>query len=280
MRLSHNLASLNIFQEQSKVLQKQSTALDRISSGYKANKTKDDPNAIAQSERFRMQIRGTQMAARNTQDGISMLQTAEGALSSVNEILIRIKELAVQAGNGSNSDEDRGIIQNEINSMLEGLDDIVDNTEFNGVKLLANEKAVSNNAPHIEMMPIGANVGENLAIPMYNIKADKLFPEKIDLSQVDGTNKALENIDKAIESVLSINSKYGAIENRLDSGYASLNEISDKMQAAESSIRDADIALEMIEYAKGNILVDAGNALMAQTNKFPQDVLRILENMR
>jgi flagellin len=281
MRLNHNMASLNIYQEQSKVLNRQSVSIGKISSGYKVNKSKDDPNALAKSERLRMQIRGTQMANRNAQDGISMLRSAEGALGSINEMLIRIRELTVQAGSGTNSSEDKATIQNEISQMLQGINGTATNMEFNGVKLLAPEVSELN-------MPVGANIGETVKIELFDLRPSMLTDSDINLLELDkidvidpiGIDKALVTIDKAIDKVLSVSSKYGALENRFESTFDNLNEIGDKMQSAESSIRDVDIAEEMIEFAKNNILIEAGNALMAQTNRFPQDILRLLENMK
>jgi flagellin len=279
MRLNHNMASLSIYKEQSKVFEKQSASLGRISSGYKINKTKDNPDGLAQSERLRMQIRGSQMASRNAQDGMSMLQTAEGGLGSINEMLIRIRELTVQAGNAANSPEDKAVIQNELNQMIDGINDIANNTEFNGVKLLADgSKSLS--------MPVGANKGETVNIETFDLRTSTLADSdgnllaNIKVTEAGGVDSALKTIDSVIDKVLSVSSKYGALENRFESSYNNLNEIGDKMEAAESSIRDADIAEEMIEFAKGNILIEAGNALMVQTNKFPQDILRILENMK
>jgi flagellin len=279
MRLNHNMSSLNIYKNQSKVLEKQSTALGRISSGYKINKTKDSPNALAQSERIRMQIRGTQMASRNAQDGTSMLQSAEGALGSVNDMLVRIRELTVQAGSGTNNTEDKATIQREIDQMIKGINDIANNTEFNGVKLLAGEKGSLS-------MPVGANIGEVVYIDTFDLSSAGLKDSEgkllsgIKVTEEGGVDKSLKTIDSVIDKVLSINSKYGALENRFESSYNNLTEIGDKMQGAESSIRDADIAEEMMEFAKSNILIEAGTALMAQSNRFPQDVLRILENMK
>ena len=283
MRLNHNMASLNIYQEQSKVLDRQSVSIGRMSSGYKVNKSKDSPNALAQSERLRMQIRGTQMAGKNTQDGVSMLQSAEGALVSINEILIRIRELTVQAGNGTNSSEDKAIIQTEISQMLKGINDTASNMEFNGVKLLAPEiSQLSLN------MPVGADIGQTVKIEMFDLRPSNITDsdnnllklDEIDVTDPSGIDKALLTIDKAIDKVLSVNSEYGALENRFESTFNNLNEIGDKMQSAESGLRDVDIAEEMIEFSRNNILIEAGTALMAQTNRFPQDILRILENMR
>ena len=170
MRINKNIASLNIYKAYSKNLTKQSSSLGRISSGIKINSSKDNPNAIAQSERFRMQIRGLQMAARNTQDGVSMLQTAEGGLEGITNSLQRVRELLVQAG-GTTTDSDKEIIQKEINQMLDGANDMANNTEFNGVKLLAGGK--NDGSVTIEMVT-GANVGEKIDIPKYDLTTEGL----------------------------------------------------------------------------------------------------------
>ncbi|MCJ7690120.1 MAG: flagellin [Clostridiaceae bacterium] len=135
MRINKNIASLNIYKAYSQNIKKQSASLGRISSGVKINSSKEDPNAIAQSERLRMQIRGLQMAARNTQDGVSMLQTSQGGLNGITDSLQRVRELLVKAG-GATSDADKGIIQSEVDQMIKGADDMAKNTEFNKVNLL------------------------------------------------------------------------------------------------------------------------------------------------
>lgn len=289
MRLMYNLESLNIYREHNKALARQSSALESISSGYKINKAKDDPNALASSEKMRIQIRGLQMAQRNSQDGVSMLQTAEGSLDSVTSMLQRIRELTVQAG-GSTNQDDKNIIQQEINQMIEGIDTTVNNSEFNGIKLLNG--SLSGNIS----MPIGANVGENVEIPVYDLTSgnllssidpdlslNKLYDKSSD--NTDGLNalgidKSLSVIDSAIENVTKVRSKYGALENRFESTFTKIGEIHDSIVGAESKIRDADMAEEMMNYSKANILIEAGNAMMVQSNKIPQDVLKILENVR
>ncbi|MBU3190591.1 flagellin [Clostridium bowmanii] len=278
MRINKNIASLNIYKAYSKNLNKQSVSLGRISSGIKINSSKEDPNAIAQSERFRMQIRGLQMASRNTQDGISMLQTAEGGLEGITSSLQRVRELLVQAG-GTTTPEDKEIIQKEINQMLDGADDMANNTEFNGVKLLAGG---NNNGTDVIEMVTGANVGEKIDIPRYNLTTEGLALKNgtlvnVDVNDIDGS---LALVDTALDTIIGARSKFGALENRFESTYDSTIEISDKMQSAESSIRDTDIAEEMMQFSKYNILIEAGNAMMAQSNKLPQDALRILENVR
>lgn len=291
MRLNHNLASLNIYREHIKVLGNQSKALDRISSGNKINSAKDNPNAIASSERMRMQIRGLQMAQRNAQDGVSMLQTADGGLDSITNMLQRIRQLTVQAGSGANTPSDIENIQTEINEMIEGVDSIAANTEFNGVHVLNPEGdpsvAYDNNVPSKKLiMPIGANVGEEVEIPLYDVSSNNLTDGTNSLSELKagfeglGVDKALSIIDGAIDTVLSVRSKYGALSNRFESTYDKVAEIHDTITGAESQIRDADVAEEMMEFAKNNVLIDAGHAMMVQSNKFPQDVLRILENVK
>ncbi|MBZ9635993.1 flagellin [Clostridium sp. FP1] len=280
MRLSKNMASLDIYRAYSKNLTKQSGALGRISSGVKINSSKENPNAIAQSERLRMQIRGLQMAAKNTQDGVSMIQTTEGGIEGITSSLQRVRELLVQSG-GATTQEDKDVIQKEINQMLNGADDMAKNTEFNGVKLLVDDTVPPNDnkgSTVIETVT-GANVGEKIDIPKYNLtrKGLDLSDGKVDVNKI---GDSLENVDKALDIIISARSKFGALENRLESSYNSTIEIADKIQSAESSIRDTDMAEEMMEYSKYNILIEAGNAMMVQSNKIPQDALRILENVR
>ncbi|MBU3176418.1 flagellin [Clostridium estertheticum] len=276
MRISKNIASLNIYREYSKNLIKQSSSLERISSGIKINSAKEDPNAIAQSERFRMQIRGMQMAANNTQDGVSMLQTAEGGLEGITSSLQRVRELLVQSG-GATTDVDKGVIQKEIDQMLGGANDIANNTEFNGVKLLSDKMSNDNKGSVVIEMVTGANVGEKIDIPKYNLTTEGLKLNGVHVNDIGGS---LNLIDNALNTVIGARSKFGALENRFQSTYDSITEISDKTQEAESGIRDTDMAEEMMKYSKYNILIEAGNAMMLQSNQLPQNALKILENVR
>ncbi|MCY6959594.1 flagellin N-terminal helical domain-containing protein [Clostridium brassicae] len=282
MRLNHNLASLNIYREHERVLQRQSGVLERISSGTKINSAKDNPVKLADSERMRIQIRGLQMAERNAQDGISMLQTAEGGLDGMTSMLQRIRELTLQAGSGANNTQDKETIQQEINQLIEGIEDISKNTEFNSIHLLngnADDKSL--------FMPIGANVGEKVDIPMFDLSCEKIGNGSKTLKDLNtsglnnlGVDESLSIIDGALDSVLSARSKYGAICNRFESSHDKISEIYTCMQGAESKIRDSDIAEEMMNFARDNILIESGNAMMAQSNKFPQDALKVLENVR
>lgn len=258
--------------------------MGRISSGYKVNNAKDSPNGIADSERIRMQIRGLQMAARNSQDGMSMLQTAEGGLDEMTSMIQRVRELVVQSGSGSNNPGDKQVIQNEIDQMIDGMDNIANNTEFNGLKLLGQEK-------DLEML-VGANVGESIIVPQKDVTSKNLkTSDGKSLSQLksgdlynitNGNNidDALNIIDQSLNSIVSIRSGYGALENRFQESFDDATEMSDRLESADSGIRDTDIAEEMVNYSRASILVQAGNAMMVQTNKLPQDALKILENVR
>ena len=170
MRLAHNLNSLNIYREHVKILDDKSKALERISTGKLINKAGDAPNTLIKSESMNMQIRGLQMAQKNVQDGTSMLQTAEGGLNGITEMLQRVKELVVKAQSDSNTDSDRGVIQTEVKQMLDGIDKLAKSTTFNGTPLLTNETdpTVQFNNPTILEMPVGANVGEIVHVNVYN----------------------------------------------------------------------------------------------------------------
>lgn len=285
MRLNQNMQSLNVYRNYKKNLVTQSIALDRITTGSKINSAKDNPNKLGVSEGLRMQIRGLQMAERNLQDGVSMMQTVDGSLSTISESLIRIKELTLQAG-GVQNDEDLSIIQGEINQLKEHIDYTVNNSEFNGVKLLNSEKVTNNDYPKYLNHVVGANTKEEINIPVFNVTTDMLIDSEgnslknINITNKNELDKNLNIVDSAIETMNSVRSRYGAIQNRMDTSAQNLSGSSFNLENAESRIRDSDIALEMAEYARTSILHETSIALMQQTNRFPQDVLRILENMK
>lgn len=285
MRLNQNMQSLNVYRNYKKNLVTQSIALDRITTGSKINSAKDNPNKLGVSEGLRMQIRGLQMAERNLQDGVSMMQTVDGFLSTISESLIRIKELTVQAG-GVQNDEGLSIIQGEINQLKEHIDYTVNNSEFNGVKLLNSDKVTNNDYPKYLNHVVGANAKEEINIPVFNVTTDMLIDSEgnslknINITNTNELDKNLNIVDSAIETMNSVRSRYGAIQNRMDTSAQNLSGSSFNLENAESRIRDSDIALEMAEYARTSILHETSIALMQQTNRFPQDVLRVLENMK
>lgn len=286
MRLNTNLMSLNVYKGYTKALKTQETAFNRISTGLKINSAKDDPNNLGQSEMLRLQIRGLQAAGRNLQDGASMIQTFDGALSSVSESLTRMKELVVQGSTGSLNSEDKANIQKEIDQLKEHINSVTKNTEFNGVKLLDDQNVTDNNKPGFITTSVGANVGELAKIPTFNTSTTMLgkdgvgYLEEVNLLDENSKDKNLEIIDSAVNSVNSMRSKFGAVQNKFESLSQGLGEISQSVENAESSLRDADIAEEMMNYSRDSILVNSSIAMMVQTNKLPQDVLQILERLK
>lgn len=279
MRLRNNMASMNIYRSYVKNLTSQSNSIERLSSGKKLNKAGDNPNRFSQSERYRLHVRTLQMAARNNQDGVSMLQTAEGGIKGINESIHRVRELVVQSG-GALDDSDKEVIEKEINQMLDNIDTLSNNTEFNGVKLLGDKSVVDNSNPSFVLHKIGVQTDEDVKIPKYNLTSEGLGLKGDSGISLDDIGGSLEKLDKALTAVTKVGSKYGALENRFESNQKNLIEMSDRTQGAESIIRDTDVAFEMIELSRSSILVEAGNAMMVQTNRMPQDILRILENVR
>lgn len=278
MRLNKNMQSLNIYHGYKQHLVKNSTALERISTGSKINKAKDNPIKLGQSENIRIQLRGLQAAERNLQDGISMIQTADSAMGNINDALIRMRELTVQASNGSLTEGDKKVIQNEIDQLKDHIDKTAKHTEFNGNKLLMAEGVVDNNNPAFKEMQGGANVNDSMKIPQFNLSAGVLNLNDIDV--VGEPSEALDIIDKAITTVNGARSKYGALQQRMETSAQNLTQNSISLEKADSDLRDVDIALEMANLTKSNILQEAATAIMKQTNNFPSDVLRILENVR
>ena len=286
MRLNHNMSSLSIYNGYKKNLINNKSAIERLSTGIKINSAKDNPNKIGQSEQMRIQIKSLQAVQRNLQDGVSMLQTADGALQEVNNTLARIKELSVSAANGSKSENEKEIIQNEIEEMKKNIDDLANNTEFNGVKLLCDERVPNNKYPMYKNIVVGVMQGEQGRIPSFNIRTEILKDEKgntlkdIDVRTQEGVGSALEVIDESIKTISSIRSRYGAMSNRLETTAENVSSNEQVFERADSNLRDSDIALEMAELARTQILNDTSLALISQSNNLPQDALRILERVR
>lgn len=286
MRLNHNISSLSIYNGYKKNLINNKSAIERLSTGIKINSAKDNPNKIGQSEQMRIQIKSLQAVQRNLQDGVSMLQTADGALQEVNNTLARIKELSVSAANGTKSESEKEIIQNEIEEMKKNIDDLANNTEFNGVKLLCDERVPNNKYPMYKNIVVGGMQGEQSRIPSFNIRTEILKDEKgntlkdIDIRTQKGVNSALEVIDESIETVSNIRSRYGAMQNRLETTAENIGSNEQAFERAVSNLIDSDIALEMAELARTQILNDSSLALISQSNNLPKDALRILERVR
>lgn len=286
MRLNHNMYSLGIFKTYSRNVDNYSKAMNNASTGYKINSAKDNPNKIAQAETLRMTVIGRNAASSNIQDTSSMLQTFDGALQEMNNNVSRLKQLTINAATDTTSDEDRGIIQKEINGILSSLDDLAKNTQFNGVNLSDSSlgKLTDDFATNKERdlkTTIGTLAGEVIDIPIFNVSIDSLGLAGMDVrgSSSDAQDE-IGKVDKAIVMLTDVRSKYGAIQSRLDNTYDSMSEISDVLTSAQSSLADADIAKEVMEITKNKILIDSGIGLMVQSNRLPQDALNILANVR
>lgn len=278
MRININIKSLGIYSGYKKNIAANSAAMERISSGKKINSAKDNPLKIEQSENFKMQIRSLEMANKNLQDSTSMLQVADTAMGTISEALVRMKELTVQAASEITNEDDRKIIQSEIDELKRYIDDTANNTEFNGNKLLANGNVIDNSKPHYVEMQIGGNVGDSIGIPFFNVSATTLGLDKLDV--VNDATKALNSIDEALKNVNGCRAKYGAVQNRLENSIEITSSSSYIYEKSSSDINDADIALEMAEIARTSILMESATAMMAQSNNFPKDMLNILANLR
>lgn len=278
MRININMKSLGIYSGYKKNIIANSAAMEKISSGKKINSAKDNPLKIEQSENFRMQIRALEMANKNLQDSTSMIQVADTAMGTISEALIRMKELTVQAANEVTNEADRKLIQDEIDVLRGHIDDTAKNTEFNGNKLLVNGNVTDNSKPDYVEMQIGANVGDSIGIPFFNVSAETLGLDKLDV--VNDATKALNSIDEALKDVNGCRAKYGAVQNRLETSIEITSSSSYTYEKSSSDINDADIALEMAEIARTSILMESATAMMAQSNNFPKDMLNILANLR
>ena len=278
MRININMKSLGIYSGYKKNIAANAAAMERISSGKKINSAKDNPLKIEQSENFRMQIRALEMANKNLQDSTSMIQVADTAMGTISEALIRMKELTVQAANEITNEADRKLIQDEIDVLRSHIDDTAKNTEFNGNKLLVNGNVTNNSKPDYVEMQIGANVGDSIGIPFFNVSSEALGIDKLDV--VNDATKALNSIDEALKNVNGCRAKYGAVQNRLENSIEITSSSSYIYEKSSSDINDADIALEMAEIARTSILMESATAMMAQSNNFPKDMLNILANLR
>ncbi|NFE60999.1 flagellin [Clostridium botulinum] len=278
MRLSHNMFSANIYNNYKKQLNNNSGAINNISSGIKLNSAKDNPNKITQSQMLKIQVLSNSAAKRNIEDTNSMIQTFDGAMAEMNDSLNRIKELTVQAGGGTLTSEDRQVIQNEINQLTEHLDYMAKNTNFNGVKLIDENKSTVEDGAVTSM--IGGLQGELTVLPKFDLTAKGLGLENLDVVDEKNIDKSLDIVDVASLAVSSARSKYGAIQLRLEGTGDAITENSLSLEKSQSNIADADIAFEMLKFSESQILIQSSISLMAQSNSFPQDALNVLKNIR
>ncbi len=274
MIVQRNLASYKIFVNYESALQAQSSAMAKISSGLRVNSAKDDPYAVAQDNTFNMQIKALQRTNENAQDDISLVQTSSSGLNNITNMLQRIQQLAVQAGNSTNTSSDISDMQSEVSTLVNGIDSIAKNTNINDVHLLDGSHTGS-----LESQ-IGANNKDTVSIPTYDFTANGLGLNSLNLTAAGGPSATINAVNTALATIRSANSNYGSIENRLNTSISNNTALNTDEQTGDSNVMDADVASEMMEYSKQSVLVQAGIAMMAQTNNFPQQVLNILSKVK
>ena len=275
MRINNNLMAMNTHRQLGVNNAAAGKSIEKLSSGFRINRAGDDAAGLSISEKMRAQVRGLNMASKNAQDGISLIQTAEGALNETHAILQRMRELAVQAANDTNVSVDRTAIQNELTELKNEIDRIADTTTFNEKKLLDGSLSATDSAVNFQ---IGADCGVSMKLNIAGMSSGALAVSSVAncvASYVDAT-KTIDTVDKAIKAVSAERSRLGANQNRLEHTIKNLDNASENIQAAESRIRDVDMAKEMMEFTKQNILQQAATAMLAQANTAPQSVLQLL----
>lgn len=271
MIINHNISALNAWRNTGLQNGTLSKSLEKLSSGLRINRAGDDAAGLAISEKMRGQIAGLNMSVKNSQDAISLIQTAEGALNETHAILQRMRELAIQSRSDTNTDSDRNNLQKEVGELMNEIDRIANTTQFNTRNLL-------NGSASQLVIQVGANIGQTmtLVIGSMGISAGALAVSAASIALASGASNAISTFDAAISAVSLQRSDLGAVQNRLEHTIANLGVASENLSAAESRIRDVDMALEMAKFTKTQILVQAGTAMLAQANMAPQAVLKLL----
>lgn len=271
MVVQHNLTAMNANRQLGITTGMQAKSSEKLSSGYRVNRAADDAAGLTISEKMRSQVRGLNKASSNAQDGISLIQVAEGALNEVHSILQRMNELATQAANDTNTSVDRKAVQDEMNQLSTEITRIQSTTQFNTQNLLTGDFTGKN-------LQVGSLCGQKITISIDDMSATSLGVDATNVKVTDFTTAGATMcaIQKAMSTVSTQRSELGAIQNRLEHTVANLDNISENTQAAESRIRDTDMAKEMVEYSKNNILAQAGQSMLAQANQSTQGVLSLL----
>ncbi len=270
MVVQHNLTAMNSNRQLGITTDLQAKSAEKLSSGYRINRAGDDAAGLTISEKMRSQIRGLNKASTNAQDGVSLIQVAEGALNETHSILQRMNELATQAANDTNTTLDRDAIQSEIDQLTSEIDRIRSTTQFNTMNLLDGTFTG-------KKLQVGSLSGQYISISITNMNASTLGVSGLKVSSYSAAGSAMDAIQKAINSVSEMRSTLGALQNRLEHTIANLDNISENTQAAESRLRDTDMAEEMVEYSKNNILAQAGQSMLAQANQSNQGVLSLIQ---
>jgi flagellin len=262
LRIQNNVEALGAHRSLTQTSEKIAKSMERLSSGYRINRAADDAAGLAISERMRSQINGLSQANRNIQDGVSLVQTAEGNLDEVHSMLQRVRELAVQYKNGTLSTSDQAAIQTEVDQLASEIERIGTSAKFNGITLLATSGTVT--------FQVGVNDGETITVSTISLGSTLGSFTSL------GNSTAISAIDAAISSISSARATFGAVQNRLEHSMASTQVYAENLTAAESRVRDVDMAAEMVELTKNQILQQAGTSMLAQANQAPQGILSLL----
>ncbi|CAI3655536.1 flagellin N-terminal helical domain-containing protein [Clostridium neonatale] len=270
MVISHNLNAMNAHRQMKTNTTNTGKAIEKLSSGLRINRAGDDAAGLAISEKMRSQIRGLNQGSTNAQDGISLVQTTEGALTETHSMLQRLKTLAVQSSNGTYTDSDRALIQKEVDQLTTEITRIASQTEFNGLNVLSKDGQTVK-------FQVGNKDGQTISVTMKAMDSKALGIDKLDMKTSVNAPKQLTTIEAAIKTVSEHRATLGAVQNRLEHTIASTDTTSENLQASESRIRDTDMAKEMMEYTKSNILTQAAQSMLAQANSAPNSVLSLLQ---
>ncbi|GAC1322081.1 MAG: flagellin [Thermoleophilaceae bacterium] len=264
LRINTNIEAFNAHRQLNTTSEKLGKAMERLSSGYRINRAADDAAGLAITEKLRGQITGLDQAQRNAQDAVSLVQTAEGSLTEVHAMLQRVRELAVQYSSGTLSTSDKQAIQSEVNMLASEVERIGSSAQFNGIPLLS--------APTSITFQIGAMDGEVISVTMISL-GQGIPPSTYAM----GSTGIISTVDAAINAVSAERAQFGAVQNRLQHTLANLAVYDENLQSSESRIRDVDMAAEMVNFTKLQILNQAGTAMLAQANQLPQSVLQLLK---
>lgn len=275
MVVQHNLTAANTNRQLGITTNGLQKSTEKLSSGYKINRAADDAAGLSISEKMRNQIRGLNKASDNAQDGISLVQTAEGALNEVHSMLQRMSELAVQASNGTNASQDRTALDNEVQQLKTEINRVGTTTQFNKMDILTGEFSSNNE----KTLQVGANQDQviTIAISALTSTVGSALDDKVKVGTASAAQSSITIIQNSITNLSALRSKLGALQNRLEHTVANLDNISENTQSAESRIRDTDMAEEMVQYSKNNILQQAGQSMLAQANQANQGVLSLLQ---
>jgi flagellin len=274
MVVQHNITAMNSNRQLGITTGIQAKSSEKLSSGYKINRAADDAAGLAISEKMRRQVRGLTQASANAQDGISMVQTAEGALNEVHDMLQRMSELAVKAANGTLTSSDRNYIQQEVTALQSEINRTANDTKFNELELLKDDGKEYK-------LQVGADNDQTISVNLSKMTATGLgvgtSQVKVGGSDPAAAQSAIESIKQGISKLSSMRADLGAVQNRLEHTIKNLDNVTENTQAAESQIRDTDMAKEMVRYSNNNILAQAGQSMLAQANQSNQGVLSLLQ---